>query len=429
MSTCLRLSAPLLPVLAVAALAMQILDPSRIWTIFLVGLGGLLAISYAWARALQRGLTLRREMRYGWLQVGDTLEERFSLHNSGWFPATWVEIEDQSTLPGYNASRATGADADSTNQWLTEGICARRGVYFLGGATLTTGDPFGIFTVHIEDPARATLMVMPPVAPLPPLEITPGGYSGDGRPLPHAPELTVNANSVRAYAPGDSLRLIHWPTTARQGKPFVRLFDGAPASDWWILLDLHAQAQLGNGPDSTDEHGIILAASLAERGLRARRSVGLIVNGQSLGWLPPRPGENQKWDMLRALALAERGPTPLPHLLERIRPALGRTASLVIITPDMQPSWLNALLPLRWRGIQTTALLLEPRSFGGAANPAALTAALSQMGIAHHLIPRGLLDQAEAHLSPHRWEWRITPRGRAIPIRTPGDPTWRRLSP
>lgn len=126
MSTRLRLSAPLLPVLALAALVMQILDPSRIWTIFLIGLGGLLGIAYAWARSLRRGLSIRREMRYGWAQVGDTLEERFCLHNSGWFPATWVEIEDQSTLPGYNATRATGADADSTNQWLTEGICAGR---------------------------------------------------------------------------------------------------------------------------------------------------------------------------------------------------------------------------------------------------------------------------------------------------------------
>jgi hypothetical protein len=125
-------------VLALAALVMQILDPSRIWTIFLIGLGGLLGIAYAWARSLRRGLSLRREMRYGWAQVGDTLEERFSLQNTGWFPATWVEIEDRSTLPGYDASRATGVDTDSTNQWLTEGVCARRGVYFLGGTALTT---------------------------------------------------------------------------------------------------------------------------------------------------------------------------------------------------------------------------------------------------------------------------------------------------
>ncbi len=428
MTSRLRLSAPLLPVLAAAALVMQIIDPSRIWTVFLVGLGGLLAITYAWARTLQRGLTLKREMRYGWAQVGDTLEERFSLQNSGGLPATWVEIEDRSTLPGYNASRATGVDAGSTNQWITSGACTRRGLYWLGGTGLATGDPFGIFTVRLEDPARATLMVMPPVVPLPALEITPGGYSGDGRPLPHAPERTINATSVREYTPGDSLRLIHWPTTARQGKPFVRLFDGAPASDWWILLDLHAASQIGQGGDSTTEHGIILAASLADQGLRARRSVGLAINGHSLGWLPPRPGENHKWDILRALALAEPGPTPLPGLLERIRPALGRYASLILITPSTQTDWLDSLVALRWRGIQTTALMLDAPSFGGKTSQAPVRAALEKMGVANHAIPRDLLDRPKAPPGAHRWEWRVTPRGRAVPIHTPGDSAWRRLA-
>jgi len=424
----MHLNARLLPLLALAALIMQIIDPSRIWTIFLVGLGGLLVISYVWARTLQRGLTLQREMRYGWAQVGDTLEERFSLKNSGWLPATWVEVDDQSTLPGYNASRGTGVDAASANQWITSGTCAQRGLYLLGGTSLSTGDPFGIFTVHIEDPARATLMVMPPVVPLPHLEITPGGYSGEGRPLPNAPELTVNANSVREYAPGDSLRLIHWPTTARQQKPFVRLFDGAPASDWWILLDLQDAAQIGSGPDSTEEHGVILSASLADRGLRARRSVGLVLNGKTLGWLPPRPGENQKWDILRALALAERSGTPLSDLLEHARPALGRYASLVIITPTTHTDWLDALIPLRWRGIQTSVLLLDSQSFGGKASQTPLRDALDKMGIAHHIIPRDLLDHPAAQPGTHHWEWRITPTGRSVPVQTPGESAWRKLA-
>ena len=280
----------------------------------------------------------------------------------------------------------------------------------------------------IEDPARATLMVMPPVVPLPHLEITPGGYSGEGRPLPNAPELTVNANSVREYAPGDSLRLIHWPTTARQNKPFVRLFDGAPASDWWILLDLDEAAQVGSEADSTEDHGVILSASLADRGLRDRRSVGLVVNGQPLNWLPPHPGENQKWDILRALALVGRGGTPLPTLLERVRPALGRYASLVIITPTTHTDWLDALVPLRWRGIQSTVLLLDSQSFGSQISQAPLRAALDRLGIAHHSIPRDLLDRPEAQPGTHRWEWRVTPRGRAIPVHTPGDTAWRRLA-
>ena len=189
----------LLPLLVIALVIMQLIDPSRVWTILLVGLGGLWLISYVWARSLAEHLTVVREMRYGWVQVGDALEERFTLKNAGWLPATWVEIEDHSSLPGYDASLATGVDGLGTNQWRKKGTCSRRGLYQLGPTSLHTGDPFGIFSVTITDPAKATLMVMPPVVPLPPLEIIPGGYSGDGRPIPDAPERTVDASSCLLY--------------------------------------------------------------------------------------------------------------------------------------------------------------------------------------------------------------------------------------
>ena len=61
----------------------------------------------------------------------------------------------------------------------------RRGVYELGGTTLRSGDPFGIYSVEIFLPEKSTLVVMPPVIPLPSVEITPGGWMGDGRPRPN----------------------------------------------------------------------------------------------------------------------------------------------------------------------------------------------------------------------------------------------------
>ena len=75
---------------------------------------------------------------------------------------------------------------------------------------------------------------------------------------------------MRDYQPGDPLRMIHWPTSARMGKLFVRTFDGAPAGDWWILLDLEESTLAGSGFNSTEEHAVILAALLADRlgGLR-----------------------------------------------------------------------------------------------------------------------------------------------------------------
>ncbi len=331
-----KLKARLLPIILILLFFMQIIDPSRIWTSLLVGFGGAWLLAYLWARSLSTSIKISREMRFGWAQVGDQLEERFTLVNSSSLPATWVEISDQSTMPGYSASLATGVDGGSTSQWVTTGICKRRGLYWLGNTRVFTGDPLGIYEVTLEDLARTNLIVMPPVIPLPQIEITPGGYLGEARPRPNAPEHTVGAAGVREYSPGDSLRTVHWKTTARKEKLFVRHFDGAPAGDWWILVDLQNEVQAGENENSTEEHAIILAASLADKGLRARQAVGLVASGNDLVWIPPQPGGNQRWEILRALATVSPGSTPLAELLERIRPILSKRSSLLLITPNIK---------------------------------------------------------------------------------------------
>jgi hypothetical protein len=408
---------------------MQIIDPSRIWSLLVVSLSVILVLSLVWALSLKNNLSLVREMRFGWAQVGDSLEEHFILTNDGSLPATWIEIRDQSTLPNYTASIATGIESHSNNNWFTRGKCNRRGIYWLGSTEVHTGDPLGIFSVTLTDENRAMLMVMPPVIPLPQIQITPGGYLGEGRPHPNSPEFTMGAAGVRPYIPGDSLRSIHWPTTARRGEPHVRLFDGAPAGDWWIVLDLDRHVQAGRGENSTLENGIILAASLAARGLQSRQAVGLVASSPALTWIPPAHGDPHKWGILRALALAEEGEIPLAILLERIRPSIGRRSSLVLITSSTSPDWLDSLVSLSTRGIVPTILLLDPLSFGGVSNITALSATLADMGISRHIISRDMLNRPEARPG-HRgqWEWRVTPTGRAIPMQTPGDTAWRRMS-
>ncbi|NIV34314.1 MAG: DUF58 domain-containing protein, partial [Anaerolineae bacterium] len=39
----------------------------------------------------------------------------------------------------------------------------------------------------------------------------------------------MSVSSVREYLPGDSMRWIHWPTTARCDETFVRTFDSTPS--------------------------------------------------------------------------------------------------------------------------------------------------------------------------------------------------------
>ena len=433
----LTLQAPLLPALAALMVVLQLIAPYRGWIIVLIALGGALLSGYLWTRSLVAGLKLTREMRFGWAQVGDRVEERFTLTNESLFPALWVEVSDRSTMPGYEIDRVATLGGRDTARWRTRGTCRRRGVFTLGPTSLLTGDPLGIFRVELRYPVSMPFMVMPPVVSLPSIEVASGGRAGEGRPRPNAPERTVSAATVREYRPGDSPRWIHWRTSARREALYVRLFEGIPAGDWWVLVDMNRRVQAGEGLDATDEHAVILAASLADRGLRLGKQVGLVTQGEDLTWLPPRGGEGQRWEILQALASVRRGECSLSDLLARTGLGFGRYASLIVITPDPGSEWVESLVSLMRQDIVPTVLLLDRATFrpaasveeGSARRTRQTATLLAALGIAHHVIGREFLDRSE--LAPGRrghWEWRVLGTGHAVPLRKPQDIEWRHLS-
>ena len=427
MKSTLRLNARALPVIALIALVMQIIDPSRVWVIMLVGFGGTWLVCRWWAHGLRRSLTFEREMRFGWAQVGDRLEERFTLTNTFMLPATWVTLADHSTLPDHHASVATGVEGSSESQWKVSTRCTRRGVFTLGGTSLETGDPFGVYTLTVEDPTSSTLAVMPPIVSLPDFQILSGGWAGEGRASPRSLQETINASHTREMAPGDPMRWVHWKSTARYNKFYVRQFDGAPAGDWWILLDLDKETAAGAGWDSTEEHSVILAASLAAQGLSEEHPVGLTINGTESSWTVPRRNEYQQRALLKALAVAAPSDMGLHDYLQRIGPSLGSHSCLLLVTANADPEWAEALLPLMWRGIFPTVFLLDPSSFGGSGNAQPASDALQRMGIPCHVISRDMLDRRQIQTGQEgEWEWRVSGTGKAVAVKVPAA-DWRRL--
>jgi len=425
----LKLNSYLIPALCVVLLVLYILDSYKGWSILLIGFGGAWLLSYLWARALYRGLSLRREMRFGWVQVGDRLEERFTLTNTSHFPAVWVEVIDQTNMPNYWANQVRGIDPNSVNRWIVRSVCTHRGLFMFGPTTISTKDPLGFYTVNLHDPTSTTMMVMPPVVTLPPIQVAPGGRAGEGTPRVNAPERTVSSASVQEYVSGDSLRWVHWPTSARRNEMYVRVFEGSPAGDWWIILDLDESVQAGEGLDSTAEHGIILAASLANLGMRSGRSVGLIAHGEDLVWLPPNMSDEHNWSILRELAVVAPGHRPLSDLLDLARPSLNRNTSLIVITPAVKGAWLESLLAARRQQVVPTVLMFDPVTFGGEGQTFSLKGALTQLGIVHDILPKDLLDPKV--IEPGRvghWEWRVTPLGRAVPLVDDAALVWRNLN-
>ncbi len=391
----IRLISPVIPILVILLLGVQLLFPYKGWVILLSGFGGMWLISYFWARSLKQGLRINRDMRFGWKQVGDRLRERILLENNSWAPSLWVQIDDHSDMRDYEISSITDVRGWRYRKWHTQGVCNHRGLFTLGPVTLETEDPFGIYKVKVDYSESVNMMVVPPVVTLPEIEIASGGRVGEGRTSNKGLKQTVSTVGVREYVPGDSLRWLHWPTTARMGELYVHLFDNEPTSDWWVLLDMDERVQVGEGQRSTEEHGVMLAASLVNRGIHLGKHVGLISHGDDLIWHTPDLGDTHLWSTLRSLATIRTGGPPLHQILDRIRSSLGRNSSLIIITPNLDPTWISALELLKRLGIIPTVLLLDPVSFGGEGNLETIRSRLRKLKITHHTIDADLLDRPQ----------------------------------
>jgi uncharacterized protein (DUF58 family) len=391
-----------IPAVIVFLFVLQLIVPSRVWIALLIVLGASLAGAYWWAVQLATYLSIVREQHYGWVHVGDLLEERFSMHNGAFVPAPWVEIDDESDLPGYTARSVRSAAGGQTVRWRTEGTCRQRGLFTLGPWQARTSDPLGLFQVTFHHPQTQSILVYPPIVHLPGLRLPRGAATGTGRTSQPALEVTANAAGIRSYAPGDAWGRIHWRSTAHRDELMAKTFDLEPSGDLWIVLDLDAAVQAGQDDESTEEYGVILAASLSNRTLEANRAVGLVAYGslQPPGQAQPEPlptivlpqkGRAQQWRILEALATVRAGGQwPLARVLAEMNHNVGRGMTLAVITPSCDPQWVAGLLSPMRRGVAPTALLLDPNTFGGQGDVDAITGLLADFGIPSERIVQGM---------------------------------------
>ena len=430
--TSIRLTSGIPVFVTVVLFILQIFSPAPAIMFVLVMIAGVMLVSFIWAKLLARGVELQRRRRYGWAQVGDVLEERFTMHNDALVPVLWAEVNDASDLPGYNASRAVGLGTRSSTRWTCSGTCQRRGIYTLGPTRVALGDPFGLFEVTLDYEFSEKFVVYPPVAALPPL-IDPRGLArGSSRTNIRTYDLTTNASSVRHYVPGDALNRIHWRTTARRSTTereqiFVKEFDLEPSGDVWLILDLDQTVHVGEGDDSTEEYAVVLAASLANQVLRANLAVGFITFQEQAIIIPPQKGFQQLWEILRILAGAHAvAQISLEELLATVEPILGRGMSAALVTPSSDPAWLKGVGDMLRRNIHPTGILLDASTFGGEGNPKGITSALADLGVAAHTIDKGFRMEHITKRRRQRPEYRTLGTGRVVVVSQgeDTDATW-----
>jgi uncharacterized protein (DUF58 family) len=229
----------------------------------------------------------------------------------------------------------------------------QRGVYSLGPALVTSGDPFGLFPKSATMGDRLIITVYPRVYAPDDIDFPFREALGNllaRRALHEDPTLIAGS---REYRYGDPLSRMHWKATARTGKLQVRLFDPSTTGQVMLVVNLNTFQHVWQGVDlDRMESAIEAAASIALWALEHDFSVGLRTNGIIVGTdltprLAPSANPRQSTAVLEQLArLSFSGQlTPESLLLDEAN-RLSAGASIVFITPVITPE-LSAVLTSR----------------------------------------------------------------------------------
>jgi uncharacterized protein (DUF58 family) len=350
-------------------------------------LGALIVLSLLWSWFSVRWITISRKTRSRRAQVGRTLNEDFAIHNASVIPKLWVEIRDHSTLPGHHASTVVpGLNPRGGYRWYVETPCRARGEFQLGPMSVVGGDPFGLFQTTRRLAATSRVTVYPVTLPVTQFELPMGVLSGGEAQRRRSQQVTTNAAGVRDYASGDSFNRIHWASTARKDRLMVKEFEIDPMVDIWLFVDFSAASLIeaatvrridGIGfviPDSselapsTEEYGVVVAASLARYFIESERALGFAAYIPHREIFQPELGNRQLMRILTSLAVARSfSPYSLREMLTLETPYLTRGTTLVIITASLDPAWVLEAQVLSRRGIRPVCVLLDPTSFGASA--------------------------------------------------------------
>jgi uncharacterized protein (DUF58 family) len=289
----------------------------------------------------------------------------------------WLELEDETDMPGEPARTVVTIPAKSVRNWKVSMRCGRRGVYTAGPVKVTTGDPFGLFRFSRRFGEKQPLIVLPQAEELPYFWAPAAQLPGEGfirRPTHY---VTPNASGVREYHPGDSYNRIHWKSTARLGRLMVKTFEMDPTSNIWVVVDMHGDVQHGSGDESTEEYGVRIATSIAYKYLQANRMLGLMAPAPRTYAPSPRAGHTSTAASWRPWPSSGQPAKALAQLLQEESRQFGRHTTVILVTPSVDEDWVVSLEHLARQGTRIAVVLLEPHSFGGPDVPLPLDSLLA----------------------------------------------------
>ncbi|GAB2588798.1 hypothetical protein Aab01nite_42530 [Paractinoplanes abujensis] len=191
------------------------------------------------------------------------------------------------------------------------------------------------------------------------------------------------AGESREYRPGDDVRRMDWPVTARTTLPHVRRTVADRELETWMAIDLSASLDFGTAAMLKRDLVLAAATAMAHLTVRGGNRIGAVV-GTGTGsvaassrrrWrarpepepatssvvrMPARPGRKEAQGLLRAIAGTHIRPgrTDLGALIDMLNRPPRRRGVAVVISDFMAPvdGWSR---PVRKLGVRHDVLAIE----------------------------------------------------------------------
>ncbi|MDG4796766.1 DUF58 domain-containing protein [Micromonospora sp. WMMD1082] len=193
------------------------------------------------------------------------------------------------------------------------------------------------------------------------------------------------AGESREYRPGDDVRRMDWPVTARTTTPHVRRTVADRELETWLAVDLSASLDFGTGRWLKRDVVVAAAAAITHLTVRGGNRIGAVVGSGGdapvprrgrrgtppvagpgrLVRLPARSGRKEAQGMLRAIAGTEIRPGrgDLGALVDMLNRPPRRRGVAVVISDFLAPvaQWERPLRKLRVRHDLLAVEVVDPR--------------------------------------------------------------------
>ena len=270
-----------------------------------------------------------------------------------------------------------------------------RGRYAFADVRIELSDPFALERAIVELPAPGALLVYPRLVRLGPLFTESGTRSHDGQRLLLRRHSGFELHSVREYEQGESLRRVHWPSTARRNQLMVKELEDSPRDEIAVLLDCDAKAVVGE----SFEVQVRVAGSILDAYVQRGRRGVLVLNSERREVQHVHSAAADWRRALELLAAVEAtGETPVARLLAQEDSPAARALELVVVTARLEHALVDRLIQRALSRRKVSVAFVDPTSFnGGARRPEPALLRLQAAGIAVAVVRAG--DDLAACLS------------------------------